>query len=101
MTGDAGGKGGFPLSQNLGIRFTVSCQATENPGCNPYNGGPTVDPIGSFSVSVGCTFTCDGGGYGETSVASAVLSIGATITANDLAVPGVDNGSFDVTISYQ
>jgi len=49
----------------------------------------------------GTDTACDGAGYGETSVASATLSIGATISANGSAVVGVDNGSFDVTITYQ
>jgi len=59
--------------------------------------------IASFicNYDAGTDTACDGAGYGETSVASATLSIGATITANGSAVPGVDNGSFDVTISYQ
>ena len=36
-----------------------------------------------------------------TAVASAPLLIGATITGDNLAVPGAANGSFDVTILYQ
>ncbi|MDX1405507.1 MAG: DUF4402 domain-containing protein [Woeseiaceae bacterium] len=44
---------------------------------------------------------CDGSGYSETSVASATLLIGATLTANGNATVGVDNSSFDVTVSYQ
>ena len=36
-----------------------------------------------------------------TAVASAPLLIGATITGDNLAVPGAANGSFNVTILYQ
>jgi hypothetical protein len=36
-----------------------------------------------------------------TAIASAALLIGATITGDNLAVPGTANGSFDVTILYQ
>jgi len=36
-----------------------------------------------------------------TAIASAPLLIGATITGDNLAVPGTANGSFDVTILYQ
>ncbi len=36
-----------------------------------------------------------------TAVASAALLIGATITGDNLAVPGPANGSFNVTILYQ
>ncbi len=44
---------------------------------------------------------CDGSGYTETSVTSATLLIGATLTANGTATVGTDNSSFDVTVSYQ
>jgi len=45
---------------------------------------------------------CDGAGYTETSVASATLEIGATLTGSGAAIsPGTANGSFEVTISYQ
>jgi hypothetical protein len=44
---------------------------------------------------------CDGSGYTETSVASATLTIGATLKANGSAVAGVDNSTFDVTVTYQ
>jgi hypothetical protein len=44
---------------------------------------------------------CDGSGYSETSVASTTLLIGARLTGNGLAVVGVDNSTFDVTVTYQ
>jgi len=48
--------------------------------------------------------TADGNcnaGYTTTSVASATLLVGADIRGNGNAVVGVDNSSFDVTVSYQ
>ena len=39
--------------------------------------------------------------YTPTSVASATLLIGATLTGDNLAVAGVANGSFNVTVAYQ
>ncbi len=39
--------------------------------------------------------------YTPTSVASATLLIGATLTGNNLAVAGAANGSFNVTVAYQ
>ena len=49
----------------------------------------------------GSDSTCDGGGYSETSVASATLLIGVTLKGNGNAVAGVDNSTFDVTVTYQ
>jgi hypothetical protein len=49
----------------------------------------------------GADTACEGAGYLETSVASATMTVGATMTGNGLAVPGVFNGSFDVTVTYQ
>ena len=39
--------------------------------------------------------------YTPTSIASATLLIGATLTGDNLAVAGVANGSFNVTVAYQ
>lgn len=44
---------------------------------------------------------CDGAGLSATSVASATLLVGATLTGDGTAVVGVANGSFDVTVTYQ
>lgn len=45
---------------------------------------------------------CDGAGLSvATSIASATLLIGATITGDGLDVAGAANGSFNVTVSYQ
>ena len=42
-----------------------------------------------------------GGGYTETSVASATLLIGCDVRGNGNATVGVDNGAFDITVIYQ
>ena len=55
------------------------------------------------------TFMCDYNGGTDTacnsltptSVASATLLIGATLTGNNLAVAGAADGSFNVTVAYQ
>ncbi len=52
-----------------------------------YDGGPDTP--------------CDAGGFAETSVASASLAVGATLTGDGSAAAGVANGSFNVTVSYQ
>jgi hypothetical protein len=44
---------------------------------------------------------CQAAPYTPTSIASATLLIGATLTGDNLAVPGAANGTFDVTIIYQ
>ena len=49
----------------------------------------------------GTDTACDGAGYSETSVASAVLLVGVTLTGNGNAVAGADNTTFDVTVTYQ
>jgi hypothetical protein len=51
--------------------------------------------------SAGSDSNCDGGGYSETSAASATLLIGATVKGNGNAVAGADNSTFDVTVTYQ
>lgn len=59
--------------------------------------------LGTFLCSYdgGADTACDGGGMSATSVASAVLEIGATLTGDGTATVGAANGSFDVTVSYQ
>ncbi len=46
---------------------------------------------------------CDGGGLSETSVAgpTVIVRVGATLTWFAAASAGVDNGSFDLTMTYQ
>ncbi len=44
---------------------------------------------------------CDGAGQGNTSVASATVLVGATLTRNAVAMTaGADNGSFDINMTY-
>ena len=43
---------------------------------------------------------CDGAGYGETTIGSATLLVGATLTGDGNAIVGVFNGNFDVTVTY-
>jgi len=48
------------------------------------------------------TGACDGAGMSvASSVASATVLVGSTLTGDGLASAGVKNGSFDVTVSYQ
>ena len=44
---------------------------------------------------------CDGAGWDVTSVASGALRVGVTLTGDGTAVVGNQDGSFDVTVSYQ
>ena len=53
------------------------------------------------SYDGGADTACDGAGYSESSVASATLAVGATLTGDGSAAAGVANGSFNVTVSYQ
>ncbi len=53
------------------------------------------------TYNAGSNGACDGLGYSETSVASARLLVGATLTGDGTAVAGVADGSLDVTIIYQ
>jgi hypothetical protein len=89
-------------------------QAAANLTVTATNAQPITIAIGSITSNTGYTlgqFTCNynsgadtgcaGAGYSETSSTSATLLIGATLTGDGAAVPGVQNGSFDVTISYQ
>lgn len=48
----------------------------------------------------GTDTACDGGGYGETSVASAPLFVGVTLTGDGSAGPGAADGAITVTVSY-
>ncbi len=64
-----------------------------------------IDGTGYALTAFMCNYDNDAGdtacnSYNPTSVASATLLIGATLTGDNLAVPGAANGSFDVTITY-
>ncbi len=49
----------------------------------------------------GADLTCDGAGMNVTSVASGALRVGVTLTGDGTAVAGNQDGSFDVTVTYQ
>lgn len=50
----------------------------------------------------GADAACDGAGMSATSVAGSIeVRVGATLTALGSAADGADNGSFDITITYQ
>lgn len=51
--------------------------------------------------NAGTPTACDGIGFSVTSVSSAPLKIGATLTGNGSDTVGVANGSFDVVVNYQ
>lgn len=51
--------------------------------------------------ATGSDTACDGAGYGETSVGTGDLLIGATLSGTGSASAGTFNGSFDVTVTYQ
>ena len=59
--------------------------------------------LGSFVCSYDGALeaACDGAGMSVTSVASASLLIGATLTGDGTAVVGTADGSFNITVSYQ
>lgn len=59
--------------------------------------------LGTFVCSYdgGADTACDGAGYSQTSVASAFLNVGATLTGDGTAAAGDADGSFNVTVSYQ
>ena len=44
---------------------------------------------------------CDGAGWNVTSVASGALRVGVTLTGDGTAVAGDQDGTFDVTVTYQ
>ena len=55
----------------------------------------------SCNYNSGTDAACNGSGYSETSVASATLNVGATLTGDGTAVAGPADGSFEVTVVYQ
>ena len=52
------------------------------------------------SYNGGSDTACDGAGYSETSVASATLLVGATLTGDGTAMTGAVDGIFEVTVIY-
>jgi hypothetical protein len=66
--------------------------------------GNTGYSLGSFMCNYNGAAgdsACSGASYMETSVLSATLLVGATLTGDGAAVAGVANGNFNVTVTYQ
>jgi len=59
--------------------------------------------LGTFicDYEAGADLACDGAGLNVTSVASGALRVGVTLTGDNTAVAGNQDGSFDVTVAYQ
>ncbi len=97
-TGTAFVIGALPAAANLTIGADIGLALTilvDN----------IIDGTGYALTAFMCNYDNDVGdtacnSYTPTSVASATLLIGATLTGDNLAVPGAANGSFDVTITY-
>jgi len=99
---DAAGRvlGGTQAASDLTVVSTAA-QAITILVDNVVNGtGYTLGNI-VCSYNGGADTACDGAGMSATSVASATLLIGTTMTGDGGSVTGVANGSFDVTLSYQ
>ncbi len=100
---DAGGNvlGGTQAAADLTVTATASQSITilvDNVGT--ATGYALATWMCNYDAA-GSNSACDGAGYSETSVASAVLLVGATLTGNGNAVAGADNSTFDVTVTYQ
>lgn len=99
---DAGGnvQGGTQAAADLTVTSTAS-QSISILVDNIVNG--TGYALSSFMCTYngGTSTACDGAGMSATSVASATLLVGATLTGDGLAAAGAANGSFDVTVTYQ
>jgi len=99
---DAGGNvlGGVQAAADLTVTATASETLSIQVDNITNNTGYT---LGSFTCSYndGANTACQAAPYTPTSIASATLLVGATLTGDDNAVPGVFNGSFDVTVAYQ
>lgn len=102
VTADAGANviGGAPTSADLTVTATAAQTVVISVAQNTAG---TYWAVSAFKCAYdgGAVTACNGAGYNVTSVASAVLKIGATLTGAGSAVAGVDNGSIDVTAVYQ
>jgi hypothetical protein len=92
--------GGTQAAANLTVTATASEAITILVDNIVANTGYSLSGF-TCNYNSGADTACDGAGYPETSAASATMTVGATLTGNGLAVPGVFNGSFDVTVTYQ
>jgi hypothetical protein len=93
--------GGTQAAANLTVTATASQSITilvDNVGTAT---GYVLETWICHYDTAGPDSACDGSGYTETSVASATLTIGATLKGNGNAVVGTDNTTFDVTVTYQ
>jgi len=98
---DGGGMviGGLQRAADLTITATGGVSMNIAIGGITPNTGYTLATF-MCDYELGTITACDGGGYTVTSVADGALRVGVTLTGNNLAVPGVSNGSFTVTVSY-
>ena len=98
---DAAGRvlGGTQAAANLTVTATAAQAITIDVTEVTEGAGYT---LGSYVCSYdGGTDTACEGGYAETSVASAALLVGVTLTGDGSAAPGTADGSINVTVSYQ
>ena len=65
----------------------------------PNTGYTLINFVCNYDT-VGPDTACSGASYLETAVASATLLVGATLTGDGAALAGVQNGSFNVTVTY-
>ncbi len=91
-----GVQGAADLTVTATASYTISILVDNVSSATGYTLGTWMcnyDGAGSDSA-------CDSGGYSETTVASATLLVGVTLTGNGSAVLGTDDSTFDVTITY-
>ena len=95
--------GGTQAAANLSVTAAASTPITILID-NLTNGADYTLSAFQCSYDGGADTACDGGGMNVTSAATATatLLVGATITGTGgSSAPGTQNGSFDVTITYQ
>ena len=92
--------GGSQAAAEMTVTATASQGLSIQVGNISNNTGYT---LGSFmcKYDTGSPTACQAAPHTPTSVASATLLVGATLTGTGAAVLGVRNGSFDVTVLYQ
>jgi len=90
--------GGLQRAADLTITATLGVSMNITIGGITPNTGYTLATF-MCDYELGTITACEGG-YTVTSVATGALRVGVTLTGNNLAVPGVANGSFTVTVSY-
>ena len=100
---DAGGNvlGGTQAAADLTVTATASQSITILVDNVSTATGYVLETWICHYDTAGPDSACDGSGYTETSVGSAILTICATLKGNGSAVVGTDNVTFDVTVTYQ